>query len=241
MENIVLKGIRENIHKHVPLFVSIHAPQGSGKSTSSKNIKKKLELDGLKVCVISIDDFYYPYKKMISVLEGYNHEYYKHRGLAGTHDINSLYNCLCSMRKGLSTNIPIFNKSLYGGKGDVDRHININGYVDVVILEGWMIGYKPIKCVTEDLVLFNEKLREYECIQNMFNLQYNFVASCIDDISNWRFEAENDMNLDTFNAFMNPYIKVYNLYDIQLRSKKSTLVLHSNRELMCIKENSNVN
>lgn len=232
MENIVLNGIRENIHEYTPLFVSIHAPQGSGKSTASKNIKRKLESDGWKVCVMSIDDFYYPYKKMRSVLESYNHELYNYRGLAGTHDVNLLYDCLCSLKKGLSTNIPIFNKSLHDGMGDVDRYVNINGYVDVVILEGWMIGYKPIKYVSEDLVLFNEKLREYECIQNMFSLQYNFVASCIDDISNWRFKAENDMNLDTFNVFMKPYTKVYNLYDIQLRCEKYTLILDTNRKII---------
>lgn len=231
MENIVLKGIRENIHKHVPLFVSIHAPQGSGKSTSSKNIKKKLESDGLKVCVMSIDDFYYPYKKMISVLEEYNHEYYKYRGLAGTHDVNLLYNCLCNLKKGLSTNIPVFNKSLHGGNGDVDRYISIKSHIDVVILEGWLIGYKPVEYVTEDLVLFNKKLKEYECIQNMFNLHYNFIALNIDHINNWKFEAENNMELDMFNEFMESYMKVYKLYDIQLRSKKSTLVLDINREV----------
>ena len=231
MEHLVLKGIRENIHNHSPLFVSIHAPQGSGKSTASKNIKNTLELEGWKVCIMSLDDFYYSHEKMKSMLEKYQHELYNYRGLAGTHDVKLLYDCICSLKKGLSTNIPIFNKSLYDGQGDVYGYVNIKGYVDVVILEGWMIGYQSIRDVTEELLLFNEKLKEYECIQDMFNLRYNFIASDIEDISNWRLQAEKDMDLDIFSKFMKPYIKVYNLYDVYLRSEKNTMILDKNRNI----------
>ena len=68
----------------------------------------------------------------------------------------------------------------------------------------------------------------------MFNLHYNFVASNVCDISKWRLEVENEMLLCMFNEFMSGYIKVYNLYDVELWSKKCTVVLDKNREVIKI-------
>jgi len=46
---------------------------------------------------------------------------------------------------GRNVNIPFFDKSLFNGEGDrVSRGETVEGPVDVVILEGWCVGFFPM-------------------------------------------------------------------------------------------------
>ena len=85
-----------------------------------------------------------------------------------------------------SVQIPSFDKSLFSGEGDrADTWISVNSPVDVVILEGWCVGFYPTTQEEidrrwvlpvqglredffgkrgfrkEDVVEINEKLKEY--------------------------------------------------------------------------------
>ena len=60
MNSVALQDIL-NAYKGKQLFVAIHAPQGSGKTTLSKYLYNSLSDRGYNVLVMSLDDFYYPY------------------------------------------------------------------------------------------------------------------------------------------------------------------------------------
>ena len=61
-------------------------------------------------------------------------------------------------------------------------------------------------------------------------LSYLYKNVC--DISKWRLEVENEMDVDRFKDFMRPYRMVYNLYDIKLRCEKYTKILDKNRKII---------
>jgi D-glycerate 3-kinase len=210
----IYKDIKKNITNSEKLFVAIHGPQGSGKSTLCEYLIDKLTIDGYRTCAMSLDDFYYDYDKMKQVLKGFNHELYKYRGLAGTHDLERLYNCLDCFQQNKDTYIPVFNKELYNGFGDVETHIPITGKYDVIILEGWMLGYEPVSNPTFDLILFNSELLKYQKLHQYFNCWINIKTDDINNIFHWRFNAEpkNGMNQKSFEKFMRPYYKIYRNY-----------------------------
>ena len=77
---------------------------------------------------------------MKHVLFDIHDDFFKHRGLAGTHDTTWLEDFLKRIKDGENAILPKFNKSLHKGFGDIDEFVPINEHYDVIILEGWMIG-----------------------------------------------------------------------------------------------------
>ena len=109
---------------------------------------------GLSVAVLSIDDLYLPHSGLVEVATAYPHnKLLAGRGQPGTHDVplgTKLLNELRTINEpekaGTSVRFPAFEKSLFGGEGDrVEEGIVIEPPVDVVILEGWCVGFCPIK------------------------------------------------------------------------------------------------
>ena len=70
--------------------------------------------------------------------------------LAGTHDLELLSATLTSLKLSESstlTLIPRYDKSLRGGKGDrapVESWTRVIGRPEVILLEGWMLGFQHI-------------------------------------------------------------------------------------------------
>lgn len=219
MESLILNHILSNYKKGKELFVAVHGPQGCGKSTSCENIRKNLCKAGHKVLVISLDDFYYPYQKMQEVFFEFNDDLYRHRGLAGTHDIELLYDCLDRLKEGRNVLIPKFNKTLHNGKGDIEEFVPYEGKYDIVLFEGWMIGYKPRKYVPSYLRRFNFELEKYQKLHQYFDVWIYFDTH-IRHVYKWRHSAEKVMEIDTFNEFMKPYFIVYSNYLITTEQNK---------------------
>jgi len=84
----------------------------------------------------------YPHNKLLSG-----------RGQPGTHDVllgSKLLNELRTINEpgnaGKSVQFPAFEKSLFGGEGDrIEGGVTVNSPVDVVILEGWCVGFCPVQ------------------------------------------------------------------------------------------------
>ena len=66
--------------------------------------------------------------------------------------------------------IPRYDKSAYGGKGDrakLDEWATMQGPLDLVIVEGWMLGFSPVhendKVIVENpgMEEVNKALEEY--------------------------------------------------------------------------------
>lgn len=171
-----------------PLFVGIQGPQGSGKTYLTSILRDTLTSGphNLSVAVLSIDDLYLPHAGLAEVAERYpGNRLLKGRGLPGTHDVRLGKDILNSLR-GINeahagpVTLPVFEKSLHSGEGDrLPSGIVVKGPIDVVVMEGWCMGFSSIDgkliehrweemdtemkswCRIEDVKAVNEKLKEY--------------------------------------------------------------------------------
>ena len=126
------------------VFCLISGPQGSGKTTLSQNIKKKLQSKKLKVLVLSIDNFYFS-KKIRNKLSKKISKLLITRGVPGTHNLKSLKETLKIFKsnKKKRYKLPYFSK----GHDDIlySRSISLTFPYDIFILEGWCLGYPGSK------------------------------------------------------------------------------------------------
>ncbi|KAF8633448.1 hypothetical protein AX17_004617 [Amanita inopinata Kibby_2008] len=142
-----------------PLFVALQGPQGSGKSYTASQLYSYLSSPplSLRVAVLSIDDLYLPRTALRSLAESNPGNCLLYgRGLPGTHDVDLGARLFSAFRDGASdVEIPRFDKSLHNGEGD---RLPLDGSgtvirqppsLDIVILEGWCVGFYPIS--TEEL------------------------------------------------------------------------------------------
>jgi len=133
--------------------VGVQGPQGSGKTFLTSRLRTLLSSlpHGLSVVVLSIDDLYLPHSGLKRLAESYpNNILFQGRGQPGTHDV-PLGTLVLQKLKGINdagadpVTIPSFDKSLFGGEGDRASHGEmVKGPVDVVILEGWCVGFFPV-------------------------------------------------------------------------------------------------
>lgn len=231
MNNTVLKEIKNKLLSGQKNIVGIHGPQGVGKTTLNKFLKMNLEKEGYKVICISLDDFYLPLNKMKIFLSNSNDKLYKFRGLAGTHDLNLLENTLNNLINGRKILMPIFDKSISNGFGDRIGYEEIYDNFDIIILEGWMLGYKPILDNNDiEINFFNNNLKQYKNVQDMINIWVIIETDNLDNIIDWRYSAEpkNGMTLSVFKEFMKPYFTIYKKYKLNMNK----IIVNKDREVI---------
>jgi D-glycerate 3-kinase len=204
----------------------ITAMQGTGKTTLSKILIFLLELEGLRVATVSIDDFYKTYKDRQEILKT-NPEFI-FRGPPGTHDldlISDLFSDLKDTEKNIAK-IPRFNKSLFKGQGDREKEFEIiNKPVDVLLLEGWFVGFEAIpEEVLESSKLFeiknnlslalksNHKLQEYETFWNKLDSLILLYPEQFEYSIEWRLEAEEKMKASGKNGMSESEIRDFVAY-----------------------------
>ena len=140
-----------------PLFLALQGPQGSGKTFYTEHVKNSLSCaderhPALRVARLSIDDLYLPHTQLKAVASSNpGNPLLRGRGQPGTHDIAlglSLLRSLKDINRSPTGHlrIPRFDKSLFGGEGDrlpESEWTPIEGPLDVVLLEGWCVGFYP--------------------------------------------------------------------------------------------------
>lgn len=112
-------------------------------------LEQAMKSVGLNMVVVSYDDFYLTRSEQEKL--GDENFFLSGRGVAGTHDlklgqdvINDLTTC-----KG-PTRVPVYDKSAFSGKGDrSETWREVQGPFDLVLVEGWMLGYKPVDEILE--------------------------------------------------------------------------------------------
>ena len=231
MNNKVLENIKKQILIGQKNIVGIHGPQGVGKTTLNGFLKKNLEEDGYKVICISLDDFYLPLNRMKDFLTNSNDKLYKFRGLAGTHDLNLLENTLNNLINNRKILMPIFDKSVSNGFGDRIGYEEIYDSFDIIILEGWMLAYRPyLNNVDNEVKFFNENLKNYKNIQNKINIWILIETDNVDNVLEWRYSAEpkNGMSISVFKEFMKPYLTIYKNYNIS----DDKIIVNKDREVI---------
>lgn len=138
-----------------PLFIGISAPQGCGKTTLTDFMRALFEAEGKSCLSVSIDDFYLMGHEQDTLATAHpTNPLLKFRGNAGSHDVQLMEKTLHAL-SGLNDSqaggvvaVPQYDKSLREGRGDRtdwSKWLNITPPLDVVLLEGWMLGFTPVE------------------------------------------------------------------------------------------------
>ncbi|EGO26260.1 hypothetical protein SERLADRAFT_463124 [Serpula lacrymans var. lacrymans S7.9] len=157
-----------------PLFVGAQGPQGSGKTYLTSRLREALGKKGVRAVVMSLDDLYLTHEGLVQVAGGNldgsertGNVLLKGRGLPGTHDVQLGTEVLGALKEingavgvdgegsfnkqGRTIELPSFEKSLFEGEGDrlprgegKGTVVSAPPTVDVVVLEGWCVGFYPV-------------------------------------------------------------------------------------------------
>lgn len=122
------------------LVVGVNGPQGCGKSTTVASLKCLLEqYFGLRVAVVSIDDFYLTKAERQSLGKTV-HPLLVTRGVPGTHDVDLAIKTLTHLQLAQGElAIPSFNKAVDDRLPRKDWPV-VTAPLDVILFEGWCVG-----------------------------------------------------------------------------------------------------
>ncbi|KAI1491457.1 P-loop containing nucleoside triphosphate hydrolase protein [Biscogniauxia mediterranea] len=139
--------------KKKPFIIGLNGVQGVGKTTLVRALAAALRRDeGLETLVCSIDDFYLRRADQEALARAHpDNQLVQVRGEPGTHDVPLLRSFFASLCAGEPTQVPSYDKSLHGGRGDrapASGWAAVNGpgqpRVQVVIFEGWCVGFRAL-------------------------------------------------------------------------------------------------
>ena len=182
----------------------IAGSQGSGKSTLSIQIKKYFKKFYFKsVVILSIDDFYLSSHQRKQLAKKLKTNLFDTRGVPRTHNLKLLIETVDKLkRNNFPVYIPIFDK-ITDNKKKHNRKINKS---DLIILEGWCVGSKPInpkylKKNINDLekindpnmiwrTAYNQALVEYQKLFNKFNYYIFIKLPNWQYVINWKYKQE---------------------------------------------------
>ncbi|NP_001313460.1 D-glycerate 3-kinase, chloroplastic [Zea mays] len=217
-----------------PLVIGVSAPQGSGKTTLVFALDYLFQVAGRKSATLSIDDFYLTAKEQNELRDRYpGNALLELRGNAGSHNLQFSVETLESLMKltkeGIKMKVPRYDKSAFGGRGDrADPSVwpEVEGPLEVVFFEGWMLGFKPlpnevVKAVDPQLEVVNNNLEAY------YDAWDRFIDSWIvikirepSSVYQWRLQAEIAMRADgkpgmsdeEVMDFVSRYLPAYHAY-----------------------------
>ena len=122
-----------------PILV-LNAPVGAGKSTLARSLQQLAHGRGLRLAVASIDDAYLPWAERQRAMAG--NPFGVDRVPPGSHDTQLLVERLQTWRRGGALQLPRFDKTLRAGRGDRSGEESLEA--DVLLLEGWLLGCRPL-------------------------------------------------------------------------------------------------
>jgi len=188
-----------------PLVVGLQAPQGGGKTTLVRHLVARLPDVGLRGAGVSIDDFYLTRTEQLHLAASHpGNPYLEHRGYPGTHDLDLGVKTLDALRalgpgSTATVRVPVYDKSAHGGRGDrapESAWRDIAGPLDIVFVEGWMVGFAPVaesSLPDARLVAPNRALAGYSRWHDRFGAFVTLRATDPLFVMRWRVEAEAGM------------------------------------------------
>lgn len=230
-----------------PLIVGFSCPQGGGKTTLTTFLSKLLARRSRTTVIASLDDFYVRHAEQRAIADTHDgNPLLEHRGMPGTHDLDLLLDTLDAVRsfcragaecQTQQVRVPRFDKSLHSGRGDrapEDTWPSIAGSVDVMLLEGWCMGFEAI---SKDAVLdarltpVNDALPHYRQVYDRLD---SLLVIQIDDMNwvfGWRVEAERQMRAagkpglsdDQVKDFVSRFMPAYKHYAPALYCRKTAI------------------
>ncbi|KAI9264417.1 P-loop containing nucleoside triphosphate hydrolase protein [Sporodiniella umbellata] len=236
-----------------PMIVGISGCQGSGKTTLCHTLSYLLKQEPYRLNVVnfSLDDVYLNHQDQRKLSQTYpKNKLYQQRGQAGSHDLKIAVQTLDALVQNQSqVLIPVYDKSLFDGQGDrvpQEHWKRALAPIDIVLFEGWMLGFKPLpETLLEstlrdkketcpvfdslslgDLQTMNTALKQYETeIYPYFNSFIHLSPLNIQQVYQWRLEQERHMKStrgvsglsdEGVKQFVDTYMPAYELYLPQL-------------------------
>lgn len=233
------QNLKKMGRKPRPFILGFCCPQGGGKTTMTTFIQTLLRTSGNTVQIASLDDFYVTNEEQCRIAAKYpDNRLLQYRGMPGTHDFNLLNDTLDALRKGEQVSIPRYDKTAYGGRGDRAskenwKHIG-GGETDVVLLEGWCLGFEPVPLDTlidDDLLLVNDALATFVSLYTRLDGMLVIEIANMDWVYDWRLQAERGtralgkpgLSDEQVMDFVNRFMPAYKQYSQPLYKRKIPL------------------
>jgi D-glycerate 3-kinase len=209
--------------------LGVNGPQGCGKTTLTTALCRRLGELGKRAVTVSVDDFYLTRAGQRALAAAHPaNPYLRQRGYPGTHDVALGTRTLAALRSPAPgrVRIPRYDKSRHGGEGDrepPERWAEAETPLDLVLFEGWMLGFPPVpeqRLPSPALREINEALAAYrawnESLEGFLQLEPEdprFVLG-------WRVEAEERMKAAgkpgmseaAIRAYVEKFLPAYEIY-----------------------------
>ena len=169
-------------------IIGISALPGTGKTTVGKWLENISLKFNFKIAVVSIDDFYLPSEEMKLAIK--NNPWNVSRGFPGSHSVKLMYEKLTNWKNDGKLQVPVFDKSLRNGLGD--RSYWRSDEPDLLILEGWFLGVRPLSMEINNKVSMDRKDNEI------------FTTPLSSDESSYRIKIQQNLI---------KYLDIWNLMD----------------------------
>jgi len=182
----------------------ISGSQGTGKSTLAKLFKLVIEKIYKKnVMLLSIDDYYLSKNQRLKLSKKI-HPLMITRGVPGTHNITALKDHINHFKK---QHFPIITPTFNKLKDDISRKRKVIKNAQILLLEGWCCGSKPIsnKYLFKNInsienvfdknkiwrKYYNSLLQnEYKDVFSLFDKQIYIQIPSFKYVLNWRYLQE---------------------------------------------------
>lgn len=207
--NIILE-LRDSLHKR-PIIIGIQGPQGSGKSYTASKIADELNDINIKTSFFSLDDFYLDFS---DISQRYpDNLLLCSRGLPGTHDYEMMDHVFQSIAQRKFCKVPTYDKALNYGSGgrvkDQSQWTTVPSDVEIVLFEGWMLGFKSIRNRDEFSGKFDIMSKNDSSTINSLCKDYSVDVS---KIKAW---------LSEINQKLSNYESVYSYFDLLIKFRVS--------------------
>jgi len=138
--NIIEQDMKDALARSTrqPIVIGLCGAQGSGKSTAAGQVGAALAAEGIRVVVLSLDDFYLTAAER-RVLGEEVHPLLHTRGVPGTHDVALATTVLDQLRSGKSVRLPSFRKA-QDDRAPSGRWRTAPPGVQIILFEGWCVG-----------------------------------------------------------------------------------------------------
>jgi D-glycerate 3-kinase len=181
--------------------LGLQGPQGCGKSTAAAAIVEAMRDEGRRAVSVSIDDFYLTHAQQEALAQSHaGNPYLRYRGYPGTHDVAlgaRVIEALAGCGEGSEVLVPVYDKSAHAGRGDrapESRWRRVAGPFDLILVEGWMLGFTPVDEATlePDLVAPNRYLSAYRDWNAHLDALVHLAVESrrYETIVAWRVESE---------------------------------------------------
>ena len=257
MQKVIIplaKLVTKQYKKNKTKVIGIQGGQGTGKSTLGAFLVEYLRGIGYSAERFSIDDFYETNKRRLQISKKYpNNAFYQiPRGMPGTHRTAVLRSTLSKIKAGKNFDIPIFDKSLFEGRGDVLKKTKkIKERQDFIIFEGWCIGAPYVSsevfqkiCKKHKIILRNldplmkdhkvvlQFLKKYQSLWKYIDYMIMLKPDSSDLHTIWRYQQEVElieqkgqgMSKGQIENFVQPYLPITYLCYEKLKPKVTVMV-----------------